>query len=207
MFESDQLDSFQSNVLAGIVIAIVTLSLMYFSWILFTEVWAAFHPNSPLLCMKGDDEDLVEEADGDGYEVFEHRSVGKGKVKGAPRDSTIITFEKPNPLVHGEFVAGGIDGEGDAELEDEFRESSGWELSAAHDRIDQLMRENADLKERKSANVRPSRLMPVFGFSSTSSKKKKPVLKKGFSSLDEHDNDDEDGREEDQIIAEDGAQL
>jgi len=48
MFESEQLSGAQRASLAYIVILIVTLSLAYFSWVLFSELWIAFYPDVPL---------------------------------------------------------------------------------------------------------------------------------------------------------------
>lgn len=197
MFESEQLDIYQANILAGVVIFIVSLSLMYFFWILFSELWVAFYPNTPLLCIRPEEEKILnnrEGPDGDDFaasEVFEHKNQFS---KGGARDSTVITFDKPNPLMTG---YGGVNtGEEDEDPEDEFRESSGWELTAAHEKIDQLMRENESLKTK--AAPRPSRFVSALGFGGTqkAKKPKKPILKKGFSSLEDHNEeygDDMDG--------------
>jgi hypothetical protein len=46
------LDGSQRDALAYVVILVVTLSLLYFFWVLFTELWVAFYPTVPLLCIK-----------------------------------------------------------------------------------------------------------------------------------------------------------
>jgi hypothetical protein len=201
MFESDQLHAYQANILAGVVITIVSVSLMYFFWILFSELWVAFYPDTPFLFIRS--EDGVPQnnhklgPDSDEFvaaEVFEHKSQFS---KGIGRDSTVITFDKPNPLAGGYGgVTMGDDGE---DPEDDFRESVGWELTAAHEKFDQLTaahdqtrgesaRESARESKSHKAVPRPSRFVTALGFGGQKQKKKKkPVLKKGFSSLDEHD--------------------
>jgi hypothetical protein len=52
MFESEELDGSQRDALAYVVILVVALSLLYFFWVLFTELWVAFYPTVPLLCIK-----------------------------------------------------------------------------------------------------------------------------------------------------------
>jgi hypothetical protein len=52
MFESEELDGSQRDALAYVVIFVVSLSLLYFFWVLFTELWVAFYPTVPLLCIK-----------------------------------------------------------------------------------------------------------------------------------------------------------
>lgn len=52
MFESDELTGAQRDTLAYLVILVVAVSLSYFFWILFTELWVAFYPTVPLFCIK-----------------------------------------------------------------------------------------------------------------------------------------------------------
>jgi len=62
MFESQQLSGTQQDSLAYLVIIIVTLSLAYFFWILFSEIWVAFYPERELLCIRHrreNDDELV----------------------------------------------------------------------------------------------------------------------------------------------------
>ena len=62
MFESQQLSGPQQDSLAYLVIVIVTLSLAYFFWILFSEIWVAFYPEKELLCIRHrreNDDELV----------------------------------------------------------------------------------------------------------------------------------------------------
>ena len=204
MFESDQLDNTQANVLAGILIVVVAVSLLYFCWILFSEIWTAFYPHRPLLCIRGG-EGAADEAtdmyvedgqDGEGgvdmaaSDVFEHSRTAN---KAAVRDSTVITFDKPNPMrIGADGVYGGlsrVDEGGEGVFEADPRESGGWELTAAHDRINELVRENEKLKLKAAS--RASRLLPVFGFGSTkAAAPKRPKLKKGFSSLEEDPQED-----------------
>ena len=52
MFESDELNSTQRDSLAYLIILIVAVSLGYFFWVLFSELWIAFFPTVPLFCIK-----------------------------------------------------------------------------------------------------------------------------------------------------------
>jgi hypothetical protein len=52
MFESQELNGSQRDALAYVVILVVAVSLAYFFWVLFTELWVAFYPTVPLLCIK-----------------------------------------------------------------------------------------------------------------------------------------------------------
>jgi hypothetical protein len=52
MFESQELDGSQRDALAYVVILVVSLSLLYFFWVLLTELWVAFYPTVPLFCIK-----------------------------------------------------------------------------------------------------------------------------------------------------------
>jgi hypothetical protein len=52
MFESEQLSSSERQALAFLVILIIALSLGYFFWVLFSELWVAFYPTVPLFCIK-----------------------------------------------------------------------------------------------------------------------------------------------------------
>jgi lysylphosphatidylglycerol synthetase-like protein (DUF2156 family) len=61
MFESEQLSSTEQDSLAYLVIAIVAVSLSYFCFVLFTELWIAFFPHIPLFWMKlKEDEDILD---------------------------------------------------------------------------------------------------------------------------------------------------
>ena len=63
MFESEQLSTLERDSLAYLVICIVAVSLGYFMFVLFTELWVAFFPHLPLWWMKIEKED--EELDHD----------------------------------------------------------------------------------------------------------------------------------------------
>jgi hypothetical protein len=63
MFESDQLSTLERDSLAYLVICIVAVSLGYFAFVLFTELWVAFFPHLPLFWMKIEEEE--EEIDHD----------------------------------------------------------------------------------------------------------------------------------------------
>jgi len=69
MFESSELTGPQSDSLTYTVILIVTISILYFSWVLFSELWVAFYPEKPLplLCIKPkpkvEEEEKLEEVD------------------------------------------------------------------------------------------------------------------------------------------------
>ena len=52
MFESGQLGNIQSKTLTYLIILIVSASILYFMWVLFSEVWLAFYPDKPLFGMK-----------------------------------------------------------------------------------------------------------------------------------------------------------
>lgn len=52
MFESEELNGSQRDALAYVVIFVVSISLTYFFWVLLTELWVAFYPTVPLLCIK-----------------------------------------------------------------------------------------------------------------------------------------------------------
>ena len=63
MFQSDQLSGVQSDSLTFSVILIVTVSMLYFAWVLFGELWIAFYPETPLpfLCIKAKEKKAEEE--------------------------------------------------------------------------------------------------------------------------------------------------
>lgn len=69
MFQSEQLSGAQSDSLTYAVILIVAISIGYFLWVLFGELWVAFFPEIPLplLCIKPpekkDEEEKLEEVD------------------------------------------------------------------------------------------------------------------------------------------------
>jgi hypothetical protein len=63
MFESDQLSTLERDSLAYLVICIVAVSLGYFAFVLFTELWVAFFPHIPLFWMTLEEEE--EELDHD----------------------------------------------------------------------------------------------------------------------------------------------
>lgn len=52
MFESNELTGTQRDTLSYLVIFIVSISLGYFFWVLFSELWVAFFPTVPLFCIK-----------------------------------------------------------------------------------------------------------------------------------------------------------
>jgi len=52
MFESNELTGAQRDALTYLVIMVVAVSLSYFFWVLFTELWVAFYPTVPFLCLK-----------------------------------------------------------------------------------------------------------------------------------------------------------
>ncbi len=56
MFESDQLSQIEQDSLAYVIIVIVAVSMAYFFYVLFTELWVAFFPHIPLFWMKADEE-------------------------------------------------------------------------------------------------------------------------------------------------------
>lgn len=63
MFESDELSGTQRDSLAYLVIFIVAISLSYFFWVLFTELWVAFFPTVPLFCIKPEEKEEVIDTD------------------------------------------------------------------------------------------------------------------------------------------------
>lgn len=69
MFQSEELSGVQSQSLTFAVILVVTASIIYFLWVLFSELWVAFYPEKPLplLCIKPpekkDEEEKLEEVD------------------------------------------------------------------------------------------------------------------------------------------------
>ena len=69
MFQSEELSGAQSETLTYAVILIVTVSILYFFWVLFGELWVAFFPEKPLplLCIKPpekkEEEEKLEEVD------------------------------------------------------------------------------------------------------------------------------------------------
>ncbi len=69
MFQSEELSGSQTDSLTFLVIIVVVVSIVYFGWVLFSELWVAFYPNTPLpiLCIKPPeakrDEEKLEEVD------------------------------------------------------------------------------------------------------------------------------------------------
>ncbi len=52
MFESNQLSKGEQDSLSYVVILIVIVSIGYFFYVLFSELWVAFFPHIPLFWMK-----------------------------------------------------------------------------------------------------------------------------------------------------------
>ena len=69
MFESSELTGSESDTLTFCVMFVVSLSILYFGWVLFSELWIAFYPETPLplLCIKAkvkkEEDDVLEEVD------------------------------------------------------------------------------------------------------------------------------------------------
>ena len=96
MFESDQLSEVERDSLAYLVISIVAVSLGYFAFVLFTELWIAFFPHIPLFWMKIQEED--EELDHD----IEFADVAMASNKHDDEDTKKIKAEYENKLENAE---------------------------------------------------------------------------------------------------------
>jgi hypothetical protein len=77
MFESDELNDAQRDTLAYLVILIVALSMGYFFWVLFSELWVAFFPTVPLFCIKPTEEEEALDNDIEFADIFKKELVSR----------------------------------------------------------------------------------------------------------------------------------
>jgi hypothetical protein len=82
MFESNELSNYQRDALAYLVIFVVAISLGYFFWVLFSELWVAFFPTVPLFCIKPKEVEEVIDTDIEFADVtFERQTKDMGGDK------------------------------------------------------------------------------------------------------------------------------
>lgn len=167
MFESEQLSEGQRTVLAGIDIFIVTISLLYFAWVLFTEVWIAFYPDQPLPYLGIYTED-----------VDSAPTSPSMKVLGDDDDFSGVdspAFEHANPMMTKDNSAVlRVIEEDEAEQKEKERAQK---AAKADMMVETLQAENAQLKKlaRGGAIALPNK------------KTTKPKFKRGFSSFEDED--------------------
>jgi hypothetical protein len=162
MFQSGQLSSYQNDTLASLVILLVALSLGYFAWVVFGELWVSFYPETPISWL--------------GIKPASDLDLFESKL---PRDSiSAITFENQNPMAlpteeddatdEAYLGSSAIVIHGDDE--DEQREYAKQRV------ISQLQQDNRSQKEKSGSMTRMLSLPQMIGG-------KQPKLKKGYSDL------------------------
>jgi hypothetical protein len=157
MFQSGQLSSYQNDTLASLVILIVALSLGYFAWVVFGELWISFYPETPIAWL--------------GIKPASDLDLFESKL---PRDSiSAITFENQNPMA--------LPTEEDDATDEAYLGSSALVIHGDEDDDEQheqsKRRVISQLKpEKKGSMTRMLSLPQMIGG-------KQPKLKKGYSDL------------------------
>jgi hypothetical protein len=164
MFQSGQLTAYQTNTLASLVILLVTVSLGYFAWVVFGELWVAFYPETPIAWLG------IKPADD--LDLFESK---------LPRDShhSAITFENQNPMALPTDEDEAMDyGDSAIVVQDEGDdEGTGADDEGQRGGV-QLHQQARVKKEMKSGSISRMLSLPqMLGG-------KQPKLKRGYSDLE-----------------------